>query len=232
MLRINWKTVSTLVTTIVIAGCMDNGVSAPQLATGSSAPMMMAPEGRPSLSLRGNAATNTSADFTVGHKGGAFFVGNNAVYFPARSICDPGTSSYGPGTWDQPCEAAKGAVKVHAEVRTTQFGTWIEFTPALRFVPSSHSSQWVWLYMYTPAALGATDVSKFNILYATSRTAPLVNEAASDATLRTYVDSWGGVLSRRIKHFSIYNNSSARTCDPAVEAGCVAAPSVGSVVAP
>ncbi len=222
MRRTNWKTVSTLVTTFVIAGCMDNGVSAPHEATEGAAPMMMAPEGHPSLSLHGFAPSNTSGDFTVGPHGGVFFVGNNAVYFPARSICDPATSSYGPGTWDSPCEPAKGAVKIHAEVRTTKSGTWVDFSPALRFVPSSSPSKWVWIYMYSPAARGAADISKFNILYATSMNAPVVNEFATDATLRTYVDSWGGVLSRRIKHFTIYTTSSGRSCDPATESGCTA----------
>src|SRR3954468_19655240 len=29
--------------------------------------------------------------------------GDNWIYFPARSVCDPVTSGYGPGTWELPC---------------------------------------------------------------------------------------------------------------------------------
>jgi hypothetical protein len=224
MRRINWKTVSTLVTTIVIAGCMDNGVSAPQIAPEGAAPVMMAPEGRPSLSLHGKSSDNTSADFVVTPNGGTFFIGNNAVYFPAQSICDPEKSSYGPETWDRPCVAAKGAVKIHAEVRTAKLGTWIDFSPSMRFVPSANPSQWVWIYMYTPAALGATDLSKFGILYTKSLGAPGVSEYSSDASLRTYVDSKGGLLSRRIKHFSGFATSSGKSCDPDMESDCYPTP--------
>ena len=220
MRRFNWKTVSTLVTMLVIAGCQDNVISAPQGASVAPASIMMAPEGRPQLSLTGIAASNTEADFTVGPQGGVYFIGNNAVVFPARSICDPKKSSYGPGTWDQPCEPLNGAIRIHAEVRTAKTGTWVDFSPALRFVPSNNASKWVWISMYSPAAIGAKDLSKFGILYAPSIGAPGVDDAAGDATSRTYVDTWGGITTRRIKHFSGYWNSSGRSCDPSVESGC------------
>ena len=223
-MRINWKTVSTLVTTIVVAGCMENGVSSPQVVTSAPAPMMMAPEGHPSLSLKGNSPSNTSGDFTVGQQGGLFFVGNHAVYFPAHSICDPATSSYGEGTWDAPCDVVKGSVRIHAEVRTAKLGTWVDFTPSLRFAPSTNPNKWVWIYMYTPSALGAADLSKFGVLYAKSMGAPGVDEASTDATLRTYVDTFGGLSSRRIKHFSGFMTSSGKSCDPETEADCYPRP--------
>ena len=132
----NWKTVSTLVTMVVIAGCSDSGISSPAASSATPVSMMLAPDGAPSLSLGGTSSGNTSADFTVTSKGGTFVIGNHAVIFPDKAICDPAKSSYGPGTWDSPCEITREPVTIHAEVRTTSTGTWIDFTPALRFAPA------------------------------------------------------------------------------------------------
>jgi hypothetical protein len=141
----------------------------------------------------------------VGAGGGVFYAGNHAVVFPAGSVCDPATSSYGPGTWDDACSPLQSSLKVHAEVRRRDGATWVDFTPALRFVPSTNSSKWVWMVMYSPDAKGATgDLSRFNILYAPTLGGNLVDETATDASLRTYVDTWSGVSIRRIKHFSAY----------------------------
>ncbi|MEP6992146.1 MAG: hypothetical protein ABJA80_14530 [bacterium] len=182
--------------------------------------MMMAPAGRPQLSLSGKSATNEDVEFTVSPSGGVYFIGNNAVVFPAHSICDPATSSYGAGTWDSACEPLKGALKIHASVRTATLGTWVDFKPSLRFVPTNDSRQWVYMYMSTPRVLGATDLSKFSILFAPSIGAQGVDESVSDATVRTYVDTFGGVSMRRIKHFTGYMTSSGRSCDPNVDTGC------------
>jgi hypothetical protein len=220
----NWKTVSTLVTMLVITGCGDAGISSPPASATTPVSMMLAPDGAPSLSLSGLSPANTSADFTVTSKGGTFFVGNHAVIFPDRAICDPATSGYGPGTWDSPCEVTKEAVTVHAEVRTSKTGTWIEFSPNLRFAPAKSAKDYVWLVMYNPSVRGATDLSKFAILYASSFGATGVDESVDDPTLRTYVDTRAGLTTRRVKHFSIYTNSSGRSCDPATEADCTPVP--------
>src|ERR1035437_156041 len=220
MRRTNWKTVSALVTMIVVAGCQDNVVSAPQSTSAAPASMMMAPEGRPQLSLESNSSDNVDADFTVTPSGGVFFLGKHAVVFPARSICDPERSSYGAGTWDSPCTALKGALRIHASVRTATLGTWIDFKPSLRFVPSNDSRQWVYIYMYTPNVIGAKDLSKYSILFAPAIGAQGIDEAAANASLRTYVDTWGGITMRRIQHFTGYMNSSGRSCDPNTERDC------------
>ena len=220
MRRTNWKTVSTLVTMIVVAGCQDNVVSAPQGTSVAPASIMLAPDGRPQFSLAGNASGNDDVEFTVTSNGGVFLLGNHAVVFPARSICDPDKSSYGEGTWDSPCVPLKGALKIHATVRSAQLGTWVDFTPSLRFVPSNDSHQWVYMYMNAPSAVGAADLSGFSILFAPAMGAQGINDAISDPSLRTYVDTHSGLTMRRIKHFTGYMTSSGRSCDPAVEAGC------------
>jgi hypothetical protein len=216
----NWKTVSTLVTMLVIAGCNDAGISSPPTSQATSVSMMLAPDGAPTLSLTGTAADNLSADFTVTPAGGTFAIGNHAVVFPANSICDPATSSYGPGTWDDDCTPASGAIAIHAEVKTSTVGTWIDFTPALRFVASRNPHDYVWIVMNTPTAIGATDLSKFGIFYAAALGAPAVNDSPNDPSSRTFVDTYRGITTRRIKHFSGWYNSSGRSCDPAVDEDC------------
>ena len=182
--------------------------------------MSLAPTGSPQLSLGGKADASDDVDFTVTPNGGTFMLGGNAVVFPAHSICDPAVSSYGPGTWDAPCVPLKGALRIHAKIRTAKLGTWVDFSESIRFVPSNDPKQWVYIYMITPSVIGATDLSKYAILWAPSLGASGVNDAAGEPTLRTYVDTKSGVAMRRIKHFTGYITSSGRSCDPAVETDC------------
>ncbi|HEX9484762.1 MAG TPA: hypothetical protein VF929_09270 [Gemmatimonadaceae bacterium] len=223
MRRTNWKTVSTLVTMVVIAGCQDHSATAPVGATTGPVSVLMAPEGRPQLDRGNNAAgsnNDTTVDFVVPPSGGTFLVGNHAVVFPANSICNPEGSSYGVGTWDDSCEPARGAVKIHAVVRTATSGTWVDFSPALRFVPSSNPRQWVWLFMYNPAVVGATDLSKFTINYSLTIGDAGIDESLTDPSLRTYVDQNSATSLRRIKHFSGYTVSGYSSCDPAADPNC------------
>lgn len=213
MRRPNWKTVSTLVTSIVIAGCQDSPVTAPSTSAVPSMSAVFAPEGRPHLSLDRLDAGATTADFKVGPSGGVYFIGRNAVVFPAYSICDPTRSSYGPGTWDDRCETIREAITIHAVLTKSAEGNLLDFTPALRFRPSDDPSRWVWLFMRTPSAVGASDLSIFSILYQSSPNAPLIDETVFDRSLRTYVDARTGFTSRRIKHFSGYVPITSRVCD-------------------
>ena len=186
--------------------------------------MSLAPQGRPNLTLSGDLPDSTSVDFDLGPNGGVFYTGNHAVVFPAGSVCDPATSSYGPGTWDAPCSVLQSTIKVQAEVRRSGGGTAIDFTPSLRFVPSTSASRWVWLLIYSPNARDATgDLSAFNILYAPTLGATRIDETGYDSSLRTYVDTFSGISLRRIKHFSAYEeggygSGSGKTCDS--EGGC------------
>ena len=195
----NWKTVSTLVTMIVIAGCQEAGVSAPQ----SAATEMKAPAGAPQLSLSRSQSNNADVDFTVTPAGGVFYLGRNAIVFPANAICDPATSSYGAGTWDDSCVPLTTPLKIHAKVRTATAGTWVDFKPSIRFVPSNDSRSWVYMYMSSQNA----------ILFAPAIGAAGVNDASADATVKTYFDSQNGTTLRRIKHFTGYMTSSGRSCN-------------------
>ena len=220
MRRNYWVVIANVLVLAVLAGCRDNGVSPVASPSDAPASMMLAPEGRPSLSLGGGAQDELSVDFTVSPKGGVYHVGNHAVVFPANNICDPAQSSYGTGTWDDECVVLRRPLAIHAVVRTERGRSWVDFSPELRFVPSDNPSRWVWMYMYTPQSMGAAgDLSRFTILYASSIGGQTVNDAATDATLRTYVDTRGGVSFRRIKHFSGYT-ASAGNCDPTAIVPC------------
>lgn len=205
-----------LIALLALSACQD-GVVSPKAskfdapAAGAPAPMRLAPAGRPSLSLSGGLPDSTAVDFVVGPNGGVFYTGNHAVVFPSQSICDPATSSYGPGTWDQPCAPLQTSLKVHAEVRRLNGVTSVDFTPSLRFVPSTSSSKWVWMLMYAPEAIGAdSNLSAFNILWASRAGGPTVDEAIADGSMRTYVDTFQGLSLRRIKHFSGYQLGAER----------------------
>jgi hypothetical protein len=226
MRRTNWKTVSTLVTMALLTGCTDRSVSAPDASSVAPVSMLLAPQAMPALSLNGGSPGNTSVDFVVGPWGGIFYTGNNAVVIPAHAICDPATSSYGPGTWDSSCKALEGSLKIHAEVRTQGGRTWVDFSPSLRFVPSSNQSNWAYIYIFSPGAKGAADLGKFNILYASTIGGNTVDESLQDATLRTYVDTRLGIVTRRIKHFSGYTSSGFYdpNCTPGVDQDCSGSP--------
>jgi hypothetical protein len=218
MRRTSWIFAGPLLLLAVLAGCREGGESpvAPTIGSPSiaaPAPISLAPQGRPTLDLAGVSPDSASVDFIVGATGGVFFTGNHAVVFPAQSVCDPATSSYGPATWDTPCAPLQTQLKVHAEVRRQDGKTWVDFKPSLRFVPSSNPSKWVWLLMYSPDAVGSSDLSAFNILWAESIGGKTVDEVPTDLSLRTYVDSWQGISIRRIKHFSGYALAGGRSCD-------------------
>ena len=215
MRRTSWFTTGPLLLLAALAGCRDDVVSpvaspieAPFTAP---APVSLAPQGRPTLDLNGGSPDSTSTDFYVGPSGGIFFTGNHAVVIPSQSVCDPATSSYGPSTWDSPCSLIQAPLRVHAEVRRANGKVWVDFTPSLRFAPSSNPAKWVWMVMYTPSATGSNvDLSTYNILWAETLGGRTVDETLTDSSLRTYVDTLSGVSLRRIKHFSGYAYAEGR----------------------
>lgn len=224
MRRNYWVVVASALVIGVVTGCSDTLVSPAAAPSAAPVSMLLAPSGAPSLSLSGHEVENGSSTFTVSPWGGVYFVGNHAVYFPARSICDPETSSYGDGTWDDACSPLTRSITITARVSTMGGAQAVDFTPELRFVPSASASRSVWIFMYTPEARGAHDLSQFNILFASTLGAQPENDAAADASLRTYVDTRSGVSFRRIKHFSGYIVASGKQCDPLIDKDCTSTP--------
>jgi len=221
MRRTNWKTVSTLATLAILAGCSESAISPTESSLSPSAPALMsrAPSGTPALTMTTTAAGNVTADFTVTPKGGVFYIGRNAVVFPANSICDPATSGYGQGTWDNSCTPLASAITIHAVATSSANGTTVDFSPSLRFVPSNNPTRWVWLYVNSPSLAGTNDLSKFTILYVPTPGAAPIDESLTDPTLRTYVDKRDGTSLRRVKHFTGYTVIYL-TCDPTTDPTC------------
>ena len=140
MRRNRWNIAGPLLLLSALVSCREGVVSpaagpieAPHAA--APAPMSQAPQGRPTFDLVGGLPDSASVDFVIGPNGGIFKTGNHAVVFPSQSVCDPATSSYGPGTWDDPCIPLQSPISVHAEVRRVNGQTAVDFTPSLLFVP-------------------------------------------------------------------------------------------------
>lgn len=192
---------------IVLAAC---GADAPTAAPASPAQPSNA------VILTGATATRDSVfvEFYVTPTGGTFTLGRNNVWFPPNSICDPATSSYGVGEWDEPCTPATTPVRIRARMGTggkDGHKNWIHFEPELRFVPSADPSGWVILYMWTPDAKkgmpknpgrAAAIAEKYKIYWLPGWGVEPVDESLEDPTLETVV-LWGsGYVYRRVKHFS------------------------------
>jgi hypothetical protein len=199
---------------LVLAGCAGDQLSGPAAESLSwgGVPVYRAPAGvpRPDVIIHHVASDSASAEFTVTASGGTFALGPHAIYFPPNSICDPATSSYGPTEWNAPCTPATEPVRFRAEVRSVDGRSWVDFTPAVRFVPASDPANGVWLYMKTASISADPDsvraaLRRMSILYSPAIGIDGVNEALTDPDLRTYVWLEGGIAFRRIKHFSGYN---------------------------
>jgi len=101
----------------------------------------LSPGGVPTLDVTPTFSSWRVTTFTLTSAGGKFSTGDGlyTLVFPANSVCDPATSSYGPGTWDQPCTTlADGqSVTVTATYGFTNHGLSVDFSPALRFNPKT-----------------------------------------------------------------------------------------------
>ena len=198
---------------LLLSGCAGDNVSGPssQATPWGGIAISRGPAGvpRPDVIVHHVADDSASAEFTVTATGGVFALGPHAIYFPPNSICNP-TSSYGPTEWDAPCEPATDPIRFRAEVRNVDGRSWVDFTPAVRFVPSADDANGVWLYMKTSVISDDPEVVRealrqMAILYSPAIGVDGVNEALTDRSLRTYVWLDGGIAFRRIKHFSGYN---------------------------
>ena len=124
-------------------------------------------------------------------------LGEHRIKFDADAICDPRTSTYGPGEWDAPCEVARSPVRVTATTwRDANGRPRVDFEPALRFHPDAN----VTLYLMDREA--SADTANATI-YWVDPLGNLVDESLTDPSVATYVGP-NGFLFRRLKHFSGY----------------------------
>ena len=137
--------------------------------------------------------------------------GDHQVYFPANSICDPATSGYGEGMWDQPCQPLTQPITIHATWNSKYGHAFIDFQPALRFVPTSDPSQYVTITLKDYYDLDPS--LHYPIVWQRPSDGLWVDESASDPSMATIQEVVGNRVSRRLKHFSGYMVAGAEVCD-------------------
>jgi hypothetical protein len=139
--------------------------------------------------------------------------GDNWVYFPARSICDPSSSGYGIGMWDTPCTALRQPVNVTVHWSNKGGHAYARFSPDLRFVPADTRtvSRWVILSLHDHKRI--RELSNYNILYDAGGSLGLIDESLTDKTLRAWIDPLHNSVVRRVKHFSGYMVAAGATYD-------------------
>jgi len=130
--------------------------------------------------------------------------GDNWVYFPARSICDPSSSGYGIGMWDTPCTALRQPVNVTVHWSNKGGHAYARFSPDLRFVPADTRtvSRWVILSLHDHKRI--RELSDYAILYDAGGSKGWIDESLTDKTLRAWIDPLHNSVVRRVKHFSGY----------------------------
>lgn len=201
--------------------CSDTTTTAP-----SGSGLQHSPPGKgPSLDWNSGALFNgaRSTSFTVTAAGGTFQIGGlYSVNFPANSICDPTTSTYGPGTWDDPCTtlAPGQSVTITATYGFSGSGLGVDFSPALRFNPNTQVTISTNAYAFsltTFASFFAANPGALHFLgiyYEPALGGAGQTDAGRDPSLVTHVNLTTGIVWRRIKHFSGYNVWTGLPCDP------------------
>lgn len=203
----------------ITAGCSDNvSPTAPSTPEGNAAVQSRAVPG------------GSGYSFDISPRGGVYWLGQYLLVVPPNTVCDPATSSYGPGTWDAPCTVARSSIHIEATVSTVDGRDYVDFSPHLRFVPSSDATRWVTIHSFRLAAIGGRgDLRRFSILFSETPGGPLVDESALDPTLATHLSTRTGAVWRRVKHFTGYNLHTGMIddCTPGVDDGCVA---IGTII--
>jgi hypothetical protein len=204
------STLATLVAVpLLLVACSDAPSSAPETSVA-----LATPRAAVYIDYLDTTSAVKSADITVTPQGGWFQLGKHGVYFPANSICDPNQTRYGVTEWDKTCRTIKKPIQIHAELDSAA-GSWIIFTPDLRFRPSDNQDNWVYLFMYTNEIEGTIQppevvANKWKINWLPGGGLPPVDESIGDNTLKTRQHKNTGYVYRRVKHFSGYQVSTTR----------------------
>jgi len=178
----------------------------------SIAPRADATSERASLKIITRNRTATSATITVTPSGGTFALGKHSIKFPKRSICAL-NSSYGTTEWDKPCDPASGPVTFQVQIVSLNGREWLDFTPSVRFVPTTSPKEYVTLFMRTDNLPNDLSEDDLQILWSPAIGIPGIDESIDDPTVRTKINRGAGMLQRRIKHFSGYNVGDGVICE-------------------
>jgi hypothetical protein len=127
------------------------------------------------------------------------------ITFPAGSVCDVETSSYGVGEWDQPCDPQRTNVNITVRAWVDSAGhPRLDFSPRMRFNPAAAP---VVISMVTSDPRGTS----LGINYCPDGADECIDESLTDADLVTWHQPATGTYFRRVKHFSGYNVSVGRS---------------------
>jgi hypothetical protein len=187
------RSLSLALSVAAVVGCAGDAV----------APRSDAAPAGPNFKIKTLRINSTSATITVNPAGGTFTLGKHSIRFPKHSICAL-NSTYGPTEWDKPCALAQGPVTFHVEMVSLNGRQWLDFTPAVRFVPTTKVSNYVMLSMRVDNISRDFSEDDMQILWSPAIGVPGIDESVDDPTLRTKINWGAGQLQRRIKHFSGY----------------------------
>lgn len=199
---------------LVVASCSTDSAIAPSR---SGAPVI---SGNPALRA---LATPTSVDFVIPAAGGEVsLLGMYTLSFPANAVCDPNAQDsqdgYASQSWDASCTAATTDIAVHATLKWSRNRLWVDFAPALRFVPSetvtlSTDVLAPLVRYYGPGAVAYGLTRGWGIGYNSAIEAAVSDDSRFDASVRTAINGSTGRISRRVKHFSGYSLTTGLACD-------------------
>ena len=215
---VRWGT--ALAAAFVVAACSDTATAPPSAParprlTNNQFEQWLLDNGGVSRDGRGRKDKTDSGwtqDFVIDPtRASTLKAGDNVVTFPANSICDPATSGYGESMWDQPCQPLTQPITIHASWSSKYGHAYIDFQPALRFVPTSDPSQYVTLAMKDYYDLDTS--LHYSIFWYRPSDGMWVDESANDPSMGTFTDLNGNRISRRLKHFSGYLISGGEVCD-------------------
>lgn len=214
---VRWSTV--LAAIVVVAACSDTATAPPpaarpRLSFGSYEQWLLDNGGvsRDGRGRKNKTDSGWTQDFVIDPTQPATIkAGDHSVSFPANSICDPATSGYGEDMWDAPCSPLTTPITIHASWSSKLGHAFIDFQPALRFVPTSDPSQFVAITMKDYYNLDPS--YHYPIFWQRPSDGEWVDESVSDPSLGSFTDLVGNRVSRRLKHFSGYLVGAGEVCD-------------------
>jgi hypothetical protein len=190
-----------------LAACSE-GTTAPQGPTFDASEALFAKGGGSGGS--GPGQSEGSRTFTI-WPGSAVTekFGDHTLYIPANATCDPATSGYGAAFWDLPCARAKQPIQVTATWSTVNGSPAISFSPDLRFAPSRNGRDWPTLSLRDTKTIDPS--LYYTILWFDEQAGQWVDESQTDPTLKATTSERGNLVTRRLKHFSLYRIWSGRS---------------------
>jgi hypothetical protein len=161
--------------------------------------------------------------FDITPEGGTITLGDRfTLSFPANAVCDPTSSSYGVGHWDEACTATDRTISVTAKIWVSETRFMVDFSPSIRFTPASNVT--IATDLLAPVLAGRLDLAtipgvlgKFEMQFSSDLGRSRFRDALDDPSVKTHIDLTTGRVWRRIKHFSGYVTTYGEPCIPAYE---------------